>query len=482
MLALYFNDMEKEYLYLLLGMVGLVIALLAAAVIHYRRRLMACKASLIRRINENIEIKQKLPESELPHFISRDELTAEEFTSIIHNMLKRLMFVSVFILAFVFTGHAQEKSDTAYRFRFVAENDMFFSPWSGNGKELERLLAAIEANRTAIEGGNMYLCVTSYGTSANAGQPAAKVAAVRRNRVKSELIVRGKIRETHFVTDKSFAEPYRENGKELHDIVVVTLPASVAKVAEIAGEEAAAKVETYNKEVSGEAERERLAAEEKIKAEREARERAEKERILAEERAAREKAEAERMAAEQQEKERLAAEEQARLETETAATSTSYHFALRANLLRWATLTPDLGLEWRVNSSWGIAVNGSWTSWSWNDKDRRYALWEVSPEVRYYIGKEKRGYVGAMYKAGQFNYKLSTVGKQGDLMGGGLVGGYQLRLNNALSLDFSLGVGCIHADYEKYTVIDGVRVRQDKETKNWWGPTSAGVTLVWTIF
>ena len=56
--------------------------------------------------------------------------------------------------------------------------------------------------------------------------------------------------------------------------------------------------------------------------------------------------------------------------------------SLRANLLRWATLTPDLGVEWRICPSWGIAVNSSWTSWSWNDKDRRYALWEVAPEVR----------------------------------------------------------------------------------------------------
>lgn len=75
-------------------------------------------------------------------------------------------------------------------------------------------------------------------------------------------------------------------------------------------------------------------------------------------------------------------------------------FSLRANLLRWATLTPDVGLEWRVNGLWGILVNGSWTSWSWDGKDRRYALWEVSPEVRHYMGREKRGYIGAMYKAG----------------------------------------------------------------------------------
>ena len=156
--------------------------------------------------------------------------------------------------------------------------------------------------------------------------------------------------------------------------------------------------------------------------------------------------------------------------------------SLRANLLRWATLTPDLGVEWRISRNVGILVNGSWTSWSWDNKNRRYALWCVSPEVRYYIGKEKRGYLGAMYHVGEFNYKLGDTGKQGDLMGGGITGGWQLPLNNALSLDFNLGLGYIRADYDKYTVIDGVRVRRGTESKDWWGPVSAGVTLTWNIF
>ena len=156
--------------------------------------------------------------------------------------------------------------------------------------------------------------------------------------------------------------------------------------------------------------------------------------------------------------------------------------SLRANLLRWATLTPDLGVEWRICPSWGIAVNGSWTSWSWNDKDRRYALWEVAPEIRYYMGEKKAWYLGAMFKAGQFNYKISETGKQGDLMGGGITTGYQLRLNKALTLDFNLGMGYLNADFEKYEVIDGVRVRCGNETKNWCGPINAGVTLVWKLF
>ena len=231
-------------------------------------------------------------------------------------------------------------------------------------------------------------------------------------------------------------------------------------------------------------------------AEAEARRKAEAERMEAEKRAGQErlaeeqrKAEEARLAAEKAEAERAAQQQQTATQqniltdrpSETA-TAENYHFAIRTNLLRIVTLTPDLGVEWRISPSWGIAVNGSWTSWSWNDKDRRYALWEVTPEVRYYMGEKKAWYLGAMFKAGQFNYKLSETGKQGDLIGGGITGGYQLRLNKALALDFSLGLGYLNADYEKYEVIDGVRVRKGSEAKDWWGPINAGVTLVWKLF
>lgn len=224
-------------------------------------------------------------------------------------------------------------------------------------------------------------------------------------------------------------------------------------------------------------------------AEAEARRRAEAERLEIETRAEQErraeeqrKAEEARLAAEKAEAEKAALQNTlAGTPSETKITN-DYHLSLRANLLRWATLTPDLGLEWRICPSWGIAVNGSWTSWTWSDKDRRYALWEVAPEVRYYMGEKKAWYLGAMFKAGQFNYKLSETGKQGDLMGGGITAGYQLRLNKALDLDFNLGLGYLNVDFEKYEVIDGVRVRRGNETKDWYGPINAGVTLVWKLF
>ena len=395
------------------------------------------------------------------------------------NSLKRIVCAAL-LAVIVIPIYAQEKTAAEYFFRFVAEKDMFFSPWSGNGRELERLLTAIEANRTAIESGRMYLCVTSYGTDGNAVRSASGIAKIRRNRVKSELILRGGVKESHFVTDKVFSESYKTKEGELRNVVVVMLPASVEKVAVIAGKEAAARVEAYNRETGGETEagQARQAEEQRTSATETVRELAAREQEtaeqsrLAEEKSVKERAGEDRVTAGQTEQEWITAR----------ATPVPYTLSLRANLLRWATLTPDLGIEWRICPSWSIMVNGSWTSWSWNGKDRRYALWEVAPEVRHYIGKRKRGYIGAMFKTGEFNYKLSDTGKQGDLTGGGITGGYQLRLNDALSLDFNLGIGCVHADYEKYEVIDGVRVRRGTESKNWWGPVNAGVTLVWKLF
>lgn len=393
---------------------------------------------------------------------------------------KQLLLITALLFIWELPVIAQQPTDTTYIFRFVPNDDMFYVPWNGNDLSLHQLLNILEKNKKQLQAGQMYISVSSYAASANDILTSERMAYIRNNRIKSELITQGGLTEQMFVTDRAILSSY---GKEkLRNVVVVTFPASVEKVAEIAGIEAARRVENYNKERSGKAERERQfieqAAREKAEAERLAKEQAEREHLAAQEKA-RKQAETERLAAEREEKERAETE---RLAAEAAAKAKAHSLSLRANLLRWGTLTPDLGVEWRLNRHVGILVNGSYTSWTWNSNDRRYALWEIAPEARYYIGKEKRGYIGAIYKAGSFNYKLSEIGKQGNLMGGGLTGGYQLKLNKALNLDFSLALGCLHADYDKYIVIDGIRVRQGKETKNWWGPISAGVTLVWNIF
>lgn len=349
--------------------------------------------------------------------------------------MKRGIYIAITLLLLVpaVSLAAQEKPDTIYTFRFCTGKDMFLVPTFGNDKELARLEECIETYRSEIHSGQIPLYVDGYCNSAKTQSENLAIAKTRSNRVKSELIVRDGLKEEHFIT-------HNHTGKGDFVTVRIIVPKAVAALPGNDDQEDAVVPPTTGTSVGTPAVRE---------AANEVRETPVTEPAM----------------------------------TEVPQKTTGIrHFSIRTDLLRWATLTPDFGIEWRISRHMGIAVNGSWTSWSWNNKDRRYALWEVAPEVRWYLGKEKRGYIGAVYKTGEFNYKFSGTGRQGDLMGGGIVGGYQLKLSKVLALDFSLGLGYLHADYDKYTVIDDVRVRCGKGTKDWWGPTQAGVTLVWAIF
>ena len=345
------------------------------------------------------------------------------------------MILAAVLLSWAFPAVGQEARDSVYVFRFVTGEDMFFVPWSG------RLERCVERHKAAILSGEVPVQVEGRCSSQGSEADNLAMARIRSNRVKSELIVRQGLREDCFVTRN------RAGGGD-----VVTVRIAVRKAEEEVG--TAEGEEEKGEPAAGVAVSER----DSVPAER-----------------GRGDAEADG----------LSVEGDGELVVEgdvlSGGAGEYARFFLRANLLRWATLTPDLGVECRVNGKWGVVVDGTWTSWSWQDAGRRYALWEVAPAVHYYIGEGRRGYVGAMFKAGQFNYKLSATGKQGDLLGGGLRGGYRLALSRALALDFGVGVGCLHADYDKYRVTDGVRVRTGEGSKCYWGVTDVGVRLVWVV-
>ena len=208
---------------------------------------------------------------------------------------KQLLLITALLFIWELPVIAQQPTDTTYIFRFVPNDDMFYVPWNGNDRSLHQLLNILEKNKKQLQAGQMYISVSSYAASANDILTSERMAYIRNNRIKSELITQGGLTEQMFVTDRAILSSY---GKEkLRNVVVVTFPASVEKVAEIAGIEAARRVENYNKERSGKAERERQFIEQ----------------------AAREKAEAERLAKEQAEREHLAAQEKARKQAEIAA-------------------------------------------------------------------------------------------------------------------------------------------------------------------
>lgn len=353
---------------------------------------------------------------------------------------------------------------TVVTFRFLPGEDMFYIPWAGNGGQLERLYTLLDEYRSEITDGRMPVYVDGYCASLPTPKENLTTAFVRANRVKSELIQHKGLTEANFIT-ANYARAYHNN----KDMVVVTLRIPTTD------EPDAARLERERRE---QAERERLAQAE--------RERIERERAQAEaERAEREKAAAEQLAreeAERAERERLAAEQ-------AAMPAKPYCFAVRTNVLYDAMLLPTLGVEWRVNRNLGIKLDGS-RAWWGSETGKVQKIWLVNPEVRWYLLRDKRFYLGASGNYGQYNmykYPIGSIvskdtGYQGDLWGAGLTVGYQLYLSRHFSLDFNLGLGYTHFDYDTFRMIDGVRVYKDRnQSKNFWGPTQAGVNLIWTI-
>lgn len=346
----------------------------------------------------------------------------------------KLIISTVALTLVLLPSYSQEKTDSVYEFRFVSGKDQFYSLFKNNKTELSRLMKCIELNKEGVK--QEKIQVNGYCTSQSTTQARLDMAKVRSNRVKSYMITHAGLTEDCFVTNN-----HADDG----DYVTVRLNTPTAV--------AVAEEETQNPETKEES-------------------------IVEQTVVAPPKEEVTQASTIQTEETPNQTEE---TPNRTAEKPTSQHISLRANLLRWATLTPDLGIEWQFARQWGVAVNGSWTSWSWNNKNRRYALWEVSPEVRYYFTPKNKFYVGAQYKIGQFNYKLSNTGKQGDLQGGGITLGYKLPLCKSLALDFNAAVGCLHTNYKTYHVTDRVRVKDVGHTKNVWGVTDLGITLVWTL-
>lgn len=190
------------------------------------------------------------------------------------KIILTLLFLSVLLpLA------AQQRTDTAYVFRFTAGKDMFYVPFSGNDKELVRLQACVERHKKDILSGKTPLHVDGYCNSAATEQENLSIAKTRSNRVKSELITHSGLTEACFITRNHSGES---------DYVTVRL---VVPVTDNKAETDAADIERER------AEQARLETEKKSEQERIAKEQAEKER-LAKEQAERE-AEAKRLATEE---------------------------------------------------------------------------------------------------------------------------------------------------------------------------------------
>ena len=144
--------------------------------------------------------------------------------------LQRHLLVLLLALLPGVASFAGEAADSLYIFRFVQGKDAFYAPWRDNGAQLEALLTLLRAHREAILSGSIPVRVDGYCTGQAPDEENRRMAAVRSNRVKSELIGRAGVTEACFVTANHAVE-YAEG---VRNVVTVTLciPADINETKE----------------------------------------------------------------------------------------------------------------------------------------------------------------------------------------------------------------------------------------------------------
>ena len=68
----------------------LLIIILSFSLLHYKRKLRDCRKRLLRNINENTELKKRIPVSERFNYSNSLDVSPEEFIQIINNIMKKL--------------------------------------------------------------------------------------------------------------------------------------------------------------------------------------------------------------------------------------------------------------------------------------------------------------------------------------------------------------------------------------------------------
>lgn len=165
---------------------------------------------------------------------------------------------------------------------------------------------------------------------------------------------------------------------------------------------------------------------------------------------------------------------------------------IKTNLLYGGlTFTPNLGVEIGLSHRTTLDISAGYNMWNVNG-DKKLAHFLIQPEFRYFLCERFNGhFFGAHALYSEYNIAKHELpmffGKeskqyrfQGNAYGIGISYGYQFMLNTHWNLELEIGVGYVRFDYEKYKCCNcGSKI--GSETKNYFGPTKAAISLIYII-
>lgn len=169
------------------------------------------------------------------------------------------------------------------------------------------------------------------------------------------------------------------------------------------------------------------------------------------------------------------------------------NIAVKSNLFYDLTTTLNLGVEVKFAPKWTADLSANYNPFAFSN-DKKWKHWMLQPELRYWFCEAfNRHFVGAHLLGGVFNtgninapslLSMFPTDKgyrfEGEYFGAGLAYGYHHILSPRWSLEYSLGLGWVHSDYEKYDCPHcGDHINSGQ--KDFFGVTKAAVSLIYLI-
>lgn len=164
----------------------------------------------------------------------------------------------------------------------------------------------------------------------------------------------------------------------------------------------------------------------------------------------------------------------------SAAPAKAQRIGLKTNALYWATATPNLGVEFRVNRHLTMNFEGAVNRLNVGKFDTKAVVF--NPELRYWFSARPQAghFVGVTGVVADYNIVVSDKRHKGDAAGVGIAYGYSFVLSRHWSLETTVGVGGLYR-HEKSSKTsepepDAVNVKKWQAA-----PLKAGVTFVYII-
>lgn len=177
---------------------------------------------------------------------------------------------------------------------------------------------------------------------------------------------------------------------------------------------------------------------------------------------------------------------------DTAAVEDVPHFAiceeepdiarwrLTTNLLYWAILAHNVGVEYDFNRQHTLSLSGACAWWSKLRSEKVYRWMAAELAYHWYLKPYERHrgfFAGAYVQTGLFEFMFSPRNRKGEFVGGGLCAGYRWLFRERLSLTAEAGIGYSYTDYRHARYIDGTLIRQGHNYRHYVGPSRVALTF-----